>query len=456
MSSFEIGAISVLAMLVLIYIGLYVPVVLGLISFVTVWIIKGNIDIAISLLVQAASKTINDFLFGVIPLFVLMGLLVSVADMGRDTYQVAHHFFRKVRGGLGMATVVANAIFAAITGVSIASVTVFTRISVPEMLRFKYNPRFAVGVVAGSSVLGMLIPPSVLFIVYALIAEQSVGDMFLAGIGPGLLLTLAYLALILFLGYVRPSAIADPETFLPLEERRRLATARGETLVEEEHLTFGRMLVLITPIVILIAVVMGGIYGGVYTPTEAGAAGAFGGLVIALLRRKLTLQRLWSVLVETGHVTASILFLIITASLYSRMLGVSGLPTQLTHWIESLDASLFVLLALYVVILIILGTLIDSVSIMLITVPLFIILMKPFEVDLVWFGVVTVIGVEIGLLTPPFGLACYAIKSTVGEMNISLKDIFYGAAPFAATMFVVLMLIMTFPQIALYLVQLKF
>ncbi|MBM3559852.1 MAG: TRAP transporter large permease subunit [Alphaproteobacteria bacterium] len=241
-----------------------------------------------------------------------------------------------------------------------------------------------------------------------------------------------------------------------MEIRRQRAAARGEVLPVEEELSFGRVIYLLTPIAILIAVVMGGIYGGVYTPTEAGAAGALGALVIALLRRRLTVARLWSVLVETGHVTASILFLIITASLYSRMLGVSGLPTALSHWIESLDASLLVLLVLYVLIAIILGTLIDSVSIMLITVPLFIILLKPFDVDLVWFGVVTVIAVEIGLLTPPFGLAVFAIKSTIGEMPISLKDIFLGAAPFAATMFIVLIIIMVFPQISLYLVQLKF
>ena len=210
MTGFEIGLISIVAMLLLIYVGMHVPVVLALISFVGVWVIKGNIKIAVALLWISSAKTVADFLFGVIPLFVLMGLLVSVAGMGKDTYDIAQSMLRKVRGGLGMATVVANAIFAAITGVSIASATVFTRISVPEMLRYGYKGRFAVGTVAGSSVLGMLIPPSILLIIFALIAEESVGDLFIAGIGPGILLTIAFCVLIAIMAYGFPNMVAEP------------------------------------------------------------------------------------------------------------------------------------------------------------------------------------------------------------------------------------------------------
>ena len=186
MSSFEIGIFSILTILVLIYAGMYVPVVLGLVSFLGVWAIKGKLMIAINLLALAASDSIASYLFGVIPLFVLMGLLVGAADMGTDAFAVANQAFRRVRGGLGIATVAANAIFAAITGISIASAAIFTRVAVPEMLRFGYRPRFAVGVVAGSSILGMLIPPSLLLILYAVLTEQSVGDMFLAGVIPGM------------------------------------------------------------------------------------------------------------------------------------------------------------------------------------------------------------------------------------------------------------------------------
>ncbi|MCZ6839597.1 MAG: TRAP transporter large permease subunit, partial [Alphaproteobacteria bacterium] len=323
MSSLEIGLASVVAMLVLIYIGMYVPIVLALISFVGVWVVKGNINIAVALLWIASAKTVGNFLFGVIPLFVLMGLLVSAAGMGRDTYDIAHSFLYRVRGGLGMATVVANAIFAAITGVSIASATVFSRIAVPEMLRYGYKGRFAVGTVAGSSVLGMLIPPSILLIIYALIAEESVGDLFIAGVGPGILLTIAYCALIAVMAYGFPNSVAIPETF----------SDKHDT---EDRLSSKELVLKAIPISILILVVLGGIYAGFYTPTEAGAAGAFVALLFALARRTLTWRRLWDILVETGHISATLLFLIIAASMYSRMLGITGLPTQLGTWIASI------------------------------------------------------------------------------------------------------------------------
>jgi tripartite ATP-independent transporter DctM subunit len=443
MTSLEIGLASVIAMLVLIYIGMYVPIVLALISFVGVWVVKGNINIAVSLLWLASAKTVGNFLFGVIPLFVLMGLLVSAAGMGRDTYDIAHSFLYRVRGGLGMATVVANAIFAAITGVSIASATVFSRIAVPEMLRYGYKGRFAVGTVAGSSVLGMLIPPSILLIIYALIAEESVGDLFIAGVGPGILLTVAYCALIAFMAYAFPNSVAVPETF------------SDDPATGDDHLSGKELVLKAIPIVFLIIVVLGGIYAGLYTPTEAGAAGAFVALLFALGRRRLTWRRLWDILVETGHISATLLFLIIAASMYSRMLGITGLPTQLGNWIASIDASFALLLFIYVVIVLILGTIIDSVSIMLITVPLFLVVLVPFDIDLVWFGIVTIVATEIGLLTPPLGLAVYVIKSSLDRDDISLADIFIGAAPFALTMLIVLILIIIFPDISLALVDLR-
>ena len=442
MTGLEIGVVSIVAMLVLIYIGMYVPIVLALISFVGVWVVKDNINIAVSLLWLASANTVGNFLFGVIPLFVLMGLLVSAAGMGKDTYDIAHSFLYRVRGGLGMATVVANAIFAAITGVSIASATVFARISVPEMLRYGYKGRFAVGTVAGSSVLGMLIPPSILLIIYALIAEESVGDLFIAGVGPGILLTVAYCVLIAIMAYAFPNSVALPGTFTDNPEN-------------EDHLSGKELMLKGIPILVLILVVLGGIYAGIYTPTEAGAAGAFVALLFALARRTLTWRRLWDILVETGHISATLLFLIIAASMYSRMLGITGLPTQLGNWMATLDASFALLLFMYVVIVLVLGTIIDSVSIMLITVPLFLVVLAPFDVDLVWFGIVTIIAVEIGLLTPPLGLAVYVIKSSLDRDDISLADIFIGAAPFALTMLVVLLLVILFPDISLFLVELR-
>lgn len=401
--------------------------------------------VAVNLLWISAHQTVNSFVFAVIPLFVLMGFLVSAAGMGRDAYDIGQMMLRRVLGGLGMATVVANAIFAAITGVSVASASVFSKIDVPEMIRHGYSGRFAVGTVAGSSVLGMLIPPSVLLIIYALIVEESVGDLFIAGIGPGILLTIVYCGVIYLMARFRPAMVFAADT-------DGIPADAGETIDPEPEDT-ASVLGKILPITLLILLVMGGLYGGVFTPVEAGAVGAFLALIFALVRRRLTFQSLWSVLIDTGKVSATLLFLIISASMYSRMLGLSGLPGEMADIFNELGAGFYGMLALYVVIVIILGTIVDSVSIMLIMVPLFVGALKFYEIDLVWFGVVTVIATEIGLLTPPLGLAVYVVHSTLARSDIPLKEIFKGAAPFALAMLFALILIIIFPSISTYLVQ---
>ena len=439
MTGIEVGLLSIVAILLLIYSGMYVPIALGLVSFLSVWYLRGTLEAPTYLVTLAASNSHEDYVFGVIPLFVVMGLVVSHAGMGRDIYQVANQLLRSVRGGLGVATVAANAAFAAITGVSIASASVFTRIAVPEMMRFGYTARFAVGVVAGSSVLGMLIPPSVMLIVYAIITEQSVAAMFKAGIVPGILLSLVYVGAIVimatfFKGYVGGQ-----------EEEHKAAQAL-------ETFTGKQLLGKISPIVTLVMLVLGGIYGGVFTPTEAGAVGALGALIIAMVKRTLDRGVLWNVLVEAGHIVASILLLIVAATMYSRMLGISGLPNELGEIIAGANIGLYGILAIYVAVLIVLGTILDTTSIILIMVPLFLPIVTPYDVDLVWFGIITIVGAEIGLLTPPLGISCYVIKSTLDDDRISLFDIFAGAFPFALMMLLVLIILIAFPQLSLVLV----
>ncbi len=439
MTGIDVGLVSIIAILILIYAGMYVPVALGLVSFVAVWYLRGSLDAPVYLVTLAASNSLEDYVFGVIPLFVLMGLLVSHSQMGRDIYQVANQCLSWIKGGLGVATVAANAVFAAITGVSIASASVFTRVAVPEMMRFGYKPRFAVGVVAGSSVLGMLIPPSVMLIIYAIITEQSVAALFKAGIVPGLMLSLAYIIAIVAMATFFPDYVGGQD------KQDRQATAQPQ-------LTLKEMFTKMAPLVILILLVLGGIYGGVFTPTEAGAVGALGALVISILKRKLDRSVLWKVLVETGHIVASILMLIVAATMYSRMLGISGVPNELGEWIGQADIGLYGILTIYVVLLIVLGTILDTTSIILIMVPLFLPVMVPYNVDLVWFGIITIVGAEIGLLTPPLGISCYVIKSTLGDDRISLYDIFAGAFPFAVIMLFVLILLIAFPGLSLVLV----
>ena len=436
MTGVEVGLISIIAILVLIYAGMYVPVALGLVSFISVWYLRGTLEAPTYLVTLAASNSLEDYVFGVIPLFVVMGLVVSHAGMGRDIYQVANQLLRRVRGGLGVATVAANTAFAAITGVSIASASVFTRIAVPEMMRFGYSARFAVGVVAGSSVLGMLIPPSVMLIVYAIITEQSVAAMFKAGIVPGILLALVYIIAIVVMATFFKDYVGGQET--QHKAAQALETFSGKELLGK-----------ISPIAILVLLVLGGIYGGVFTPTEAGAVGALGALIIAVAKRTLDRTVLWNVLVEAGHIVASILLLIVAATMYSRMLGISGLPNELGEVITNADIGLYGVLAIYVGALIVLGTILDTTSIILIMVPLFLPIVAPYGVDLIWFGIVTIVGAEIGLLTPPLGISCYVIKSTLDDDRISLFDIFAGAFPFALLMLLVLIVLIAFPQLSL-------
>jgi tripartite ATP-independent transporter DctM subunit len=433
MSGLEIGFASIAAMLVLIYSGLHVAITLILVSFVGVWLMRGNFDLAANLMVAAFKDSISDYLFGVVPLFVLMGLVVSVAGIGRDTFDVAQQAFRKILGGLGVATVAANAIFAAITGISIASAAVFTKVAVPEMRRHGYTPHFSVGVVAGSAVLGMLIPPSLLFILYGVLTEQSVGDLFIAGVIPGLLLSATYAFGIVAMGKWAPGFIGGQDT----------------STADLPHMSPGQMLAKLAPIVILVTLVLGGIYGGVFTPTEAGAAGAAGALVIAIVKRRLGWRDFWQVLVQTGHTTASICFLIMGATLYSRMLALSGMPGWLGDSVLGAGFGINGVVISMIVVMVILGTILDSASIMLLVLPIAVPILTGLQVDLIWLGVIAILAVEIGLLTPPFGLAVYVIKSTLGpDSDITLGQIFKGAAPFALMMVLVLVLVFMFPALA--------
>lgn len=432
MTALGIGIVSLAMMVVLIIAGLHVAISLLLLSFVGVWLMRDNIDVALALMAQATGDSIASHEFGVVPLFVLMGLLVATADLGKDIFEVANSMLRRIRGGLGVATVMANAVFAAITGISIASAAVFTKVAVPEMLRFGFTPRFATGVVAGSSVLGMLIPPSLLMILYAFLSEQSVGAMFLAGVMPGLVLAIAFSIAIVAMAWLFPGYVG------------------GTAAVDVPGMKLREAAVKVAPVLLLIFVVLGGIYGGIFTATDAGAVGALGALALALAKRRLTPSIFWKVLVETGRITVSVLFLIIAANLYSRMLTLSGLPQFIVEWMAGLGFGVAGFLAVFIAIVLFLGCIIDSASIMLIVLPLMLPVAKTLGIDLVWLGVITVVAIEIGLLTPPFGISVYVVKSTLNDARITLWDIFAGTQPFTLIMFVVLLLIIAFPGIALF------
>lgn len=439
MSELALGGLLIGVLVFLVLFGLHIAVALTAVGFAGIWLIREDADMAMRLLYLSAYNGVADYIFATIPLFVLMGLLVSISNVGKDTFDVAETLLRRLRGGLGVATVAANTVFAAVTGVSIASAAVFTRVAVPEMVRHGYSTSFAAGTVAGSSVLGMMIPPSLLLIIYGVLAEQSIGTLFIAGIIPGFVMAVAFAVMIMLMARFTPGLVFD------LKRQAGMAAERSTARL----LSTAEMLSKLVPITALVALVLGGLYSGFFTPTEAGGVGAFGAFVIAILRRKLGGGNLWRVLTETGAVSVGILILLVAAGFYSRMLSVAGVPVAISDVVQAAGLGPYGFLLLYVLILLLLGMILDSSSILLIMTPVAVPIAASLGFNLVHFGIITVIAVEIGLLTPPFGISVFTVKSTLNDPKVSVESIFAGSLPYVGVMLLVLLLIAIFPFMAL-------
>ncbi len=433
-----IGLIMVVLLVGAILAGIYVGVSLAFLGFLGVWWMSGDIDIATRLVGTTAFSAIMDYTFTVLPFFVAMGLLASASGAGQDLYIAANVITGRIRGGLGIATVLANAVFAAITGVSVASAAIFSKISLPEMLRHGYDKKFALGVVAGSSVLGMLIPPSVLFVIYGVLSEEAIGRLLIAGVIPGLLLTLVYSLGISFMVWRRPQLIKSvgkkEGAFTPEKGIQGIIHAIGRC--------WG--------IVVLVAVSLGGIWMGFFTPTEAGAVGAFGALLLGFAKRQMNKSTFWKVLFETGITTAGVFFLLISAQVYSRMIALSGLVNWMSETMRTLPIHPMGIILIFLIIFLILGCLMDSASIMLLTLPLMLPVVKALGFDLIWFGVVSVVVIEMGILTPPFGMVVFAMKAALGD-EARIEEIFQGSFPFLWMMAFFVVILLLFPKLSTWL-----
>jgi C4-dicarboxylate transporter DctM subunit len=443
MSDLQTGFLLIGALVALVLLGVHIAIALISVAFGGIWLIRQDPEMAMRLFYMASYNGVADYIFATIPLFVLMGLLVSVGGVGKDTFEVAEALLRRVRGGLGVATVAANTVFAAVTGVSIASAAVFTRVAVPEMVRHGYRTTFATGTVAGSSVLGMMIPPSLLMIIYGVLAEQSIGKLFIAGVIPGFLLALAFVLMIVLMATFLPGKVFDLDRLAELQRRQ----------VEQPRLGAAAMAGKLVPIALLVLLVLGGLYTGFFTPTEAGGIGAFGALLVAAARRRLGAANLWKVLHETGSVSVGILVLLVAASFYSRMLSVAGVPMAIAELVRDAGLGPYGFLLLYVAIVLFLGMILDSSSILLIMTPIAAPIAQQLGFDLIHFGVITVLAVEIGLLTPPFGISIFTVKSTLNDPRVSVESIFAGAMPFVGAMLLVLVLVALVPALSLALVR---
>jgi tripartite ATP-independent transporter DctM subunit len=384
---------------------------------------------ALKIVGHTTMRTVTDFNFAVIPLFLLMGSFATTSGMSRELFRGANAFVGHLRGGLGIATIGACGGFAAICGSSVATAATFSRVAYPEMRRYGYPQSFATGVIAAGGTLGIMIPPSTVFAVYGLITEQDVGKLFVAGILPGILAVLMYMATISIIGALRPG-------FLPTGPRSTWAQ-RIEGIRE------------IWATMLLFAFVIGGIYGGLFTATEAAGMGAGGAFIIGVLRRRLSLNDILRSLLEATRTTAAVFTVLIGALLFGYFLTITQTPQKVTEFLSSLGLGSYGILILIMVMYLVLGCLMDALAMIILTVPIIFPVIKALGFDPIWFGVLIVMTVELGLIHPPVGMNIFVIKSVVEDAKIS--TIFYGVLPFIVTDLVRLAILIAFPIIALWL-----
>ena len=419
--------LSLAGMLVAIFAGVHIALALGITAMVGTYFIFEDWYLASAQVGGAAYELVRNYVFATIPLFVLMGDFVAKCGAAGDLYKVINRCLGGIPGRLAVATVTGNAAFAAVTGTSIASAAAFSRIAYPEMMRFRYKREFALGSIAGSACLGMLIPPSVLLIVWGIITEQSIGKLFVAGVVPGILLSLFYVAYTI--GAVKFNPGLAPE--IPKEELSPITT--GEIVS-----TVG--------VVAIIEIVMGGIWGGAFTATEAAGIGALAAMVLAIVKG-LRVQGLIEAIIDAGKTSAPIMILLMTAGMYARFLSLADIDTLIKDAVG--EGALVIVMM--VVIWIVLGMILDSISIILLTVPLFSLL--DVGMDPLAFAIFGILLIEAGLLTPPFGLVVYVVKGAVPDSGVQLSEIFRGSIPYWILMLVTAGLIWAFPQIANWLPQ---
>ncbi len=372
---------------------------------------------------------IGAYTLSVVPLFVLMGNFVTRAGMSRDLYQAAYAFVGHKRGGLALSTIAACAGFGAICGSSIATTATMARVAMPEMRRFNYNPAFAAGSICAGATLGILIPPSVILVIYGIMTEQSIGALFAAGVIPGLVATGFYLLASMWVTRRHPD-------YGPPGERAGWAV-RWAALRK------------VWGVLLLFAIVMGGMYGGFFTPTEAAGVGAMGGFLFALARRALNWQALREVLVESTRTTAMLFTIVIGASLFANFLNFTDLPGALREFVLQFNLHPIVVIVAICAIYVVLGTAMESLSMMLLTVPVFFPLVTSLGFDPVWFGIIVVCVIEISLITPPVGMNIFVLSSVLPDVKTS--TIWRGVMPFIAADLLRMAVLIAFPAISLFL-----
>lgn len=429
MSPVIVGVLGSILLVLLLFLGMPIAFVMMFVGFLGISYLA-SVSAALPVVAKTLYETASFYPYTIIPLFILMGGFAGSAGITRELYETFDKWCRRLPGGLGIATITACAFFAALSGSSVAASAAMGTIAIPEMRRFNYSPRLAVGAVAAGGTLSFLIPPSLGFVVYGMLTEQSIGKLLISGIVPGLLLTLAFIAIIFFQVRMNPGlAPSNPQA---VSFREKILALKG-----------------IWETVLVFMLVMGGIYLGFINPTEAGAIGASALFVIILLKGRLTLPNLFASLFEAARISVLVLFLVAGANVFSYFLALSTIPMAVSSWMAELAVSRYVILAIIILIYMMLGCFLDAISMMVLTMPVIFPVVKTLGFDPIWFGVVCVMMMEAGLITPPVGLNVYTLAGVVKD--VPMQTIFRGAAPFLISMIAVVILITLFPKIVLFL-----
>jgi tripartite ATP-independent transporter DctM subunit len=421
-----IGLIGIAALLLLMALRMPIGVAMLLVGIVGFGVLNG-FPAALAALGTYPYQYAAVYDFAVIPLFVLMGNLGSVSGMARDLYTAAYAWIGHMRGGLAHATILACAGFAAVSGSSVASAVTMGKVCLPEMRRYNYSHRLSTGVIAAGGTLGILIPPSTAFVIYGLLTEQSIGRLLLAGILPGILLAAIFMITVAIWMYFQPQ-YGPPGPRAGWSERQKTLTRAA-------------------PMLTIVLVSIGGIYLGVFTPSEAAAVGATLALGYAFWQRSLGDGGLSRILVETVSTTALVFLILIGALVFGPFLALSGLPEEIAKWLASLDVPRVVILIIVLAVYVALGTWMEGFSMLVLTLPIVIPIMQALGYDLIWFGVIMVIVLEMGLIDPPVGINVFIVKGLVPD--VPMTEIFKGVIPFWFAMMVCIAILIAFPEIAL-------
>jgi tripartite ATP-independent transporter DctM subunit len=428
MSPVLIGSAGFVLLLALLLLRIPVAFAMFTVGFIGIWMLNG-LQAATGLMASETFALASNSELIVVPLFILMGNVASVTGMSRRLYEAAYATIGQVRGGLAAATVIGCGGFAALSGSSVASALTMGRTALAEMDRFNYSPRLSTGVVAAGGTLGILIPPSTGFVIYAILTEQSIGRLFMAGVLPGILLLTLFLLTVLLLCALRPS----------------LGPKGPATTLSEK----GRAFLGAIPILVVILLTIGGIYTGVFSPTEAAGVGAALVIVIGAVSRTLDLRSFWQAARSSVVTTASVMLILMAAHLINPFIALSHLPAEVSRMLVAFDLGTYGTLILILAIYLVLGCFLEGLAMLVLTLPIFMPVILSLGIDPIWFGVLVVLTLEMGLISPPVGINVFIVKSVARD--VPLSEIFWGVIPFWFAMLVTLALLVALPQLSLWL-----